>query len=173
MVKLPAARTQPRGNICHSRDAKMAEFTPFGPNYRGGVSLATGWLYGQYGGAKRIIVSQLADAGAVKIYSTGSALEAGPALELQSPVEHGELPTFDEVYSFEPFDGAGGVRVATTSTTTGANLLVSGVPNADKSAKVLKFDFVRPTEDASTVIAKKLGEVYQASGSAALLVGGD
>ena len=155
------------------KPAKMAEFAPFGTDYRGGVSLTTGWLYGQLGGAKRIIVSQLAENGAVKIYSTGSALDGGPAGELKSPVEHGELPTFDEVYSFEPFDGAGGVRVATTSTTTGADLLVSGISNADKMAKVLKFDFLRPTADAKTVFAKKLGEVYAASGSDAPLVGGD
>lgn len=155
------------------KPAKMAEFAPFGADYRGGVSLATGWLYGELGGAKRIVVSQLDGAGAVKIYSTGSALDGGPAGELKSPVEHGELPVFDEVYSFEPFDGAGGVHVATTSTTTGADLLVSGVSNADKAAKILKFDFVRPTEAAKTVVAKKLGEVYTAAGSPAPVIGGD
>ena len=41
---------------------------PFGRAYRGGVSLATGWLAGSLGGAKRIIVSQLADKGSVKIF---------------------------------------------------------------------------------------------------------
>lgn len=155
------------------KPAKMAEFAPFGPDYRGGISLATGWLYGQLGGAKRIVVGQLDGSGEVKIYSTGSALDGGPASELKSPVEHGELPTFAEVYSFAPFDGAGGVRVATTSTTAGADLLVSGVSNADKTAKVLKYDFVRPTPAAKTVVAETLGEVYAASGSAAPLIGGD
>jgi len=155
------------------KPAKMAEFTPFGPDYRGGVSLTTGWLYGQLGGAKRIVVSQLAENGKVKIFSTGSALDGGPVGELKSPVEHGELPTFNEIYNFEPFDGVGGVRVATTSTTTGADLLVSGISNTDKSAKVLKFDFMRPTADAKTVVAKKLGEVYEAATSTLPLVGGD
>src|SRR5262249_46363061 len=37
-----------------------ASFLPFDKEYRGGVSLATGWLAGSLGGAKRIIVSQLA-----------------------------------------------------------------------------------------------------------------
>jgi FtsP/CotA-like multicopper oxidase with cupredoxin domain len=40
-------------------------FTPFADNYQGGVSLATGWLAGQLGGAKRIIVGQLAGKGTV------------------------------------------------------------------------------------------------------------
>jgi hypothetical protein len=41
--------------------ANTTSFIPFGNEYRGGVSLATGWLAGSLGGAKRIIVSQLAD----------------------------------------------------------------------------------------------------------------
>ena len=35
------------------------------------------------GGAKRIIVSQLADRGSVKIFSSGSALDGGPSLYLR------------------------------------------------------------------------------------------
>src|SRR5262249_40892199 len=58
-------------------------FVPFGNDYRGGVSLATGWLAGSLGGAKRIIVSQLADGGSVKVFSSGSALDGGPSLYLQ------------------------------------------------------------------------------------------
>lgn len=34
-----------------------ASFVPFGKDYRGGISLATGWLAGAFVGAKRIIVS--------------------------------------------------------------------------------------------------------------------
>ena len=45
-----------------------SSFAPFGDSYRGGVSLATGWLAGTLGGAQRIIVSQLADHGSVKIF---------------------------------------------------------------------------------------------------------
>src|SRR6202043_1699702 len=59
-----------------------ASFIPFGKDYRGGVSLATGWLAGSLGGAKRIIVSQLTDKGSVKIFSSGSALDGGPSLYL-------------------------------------------------------------------------------------------
>src|SRR5262249_57690733 len=65
-----------------------ASFIPFGKDYRGGVSLATGWLAGSLGGAKRIIVSQLADKGSIKVFSSGSALDGGPSLYLQSPLHH-------------------------------------------------------------------------------------
>ena len=123
---------------------------PFGRAYRGGVSLATGWLAGSLGGAKRIIVSQLADKGSVKIFSSGSALDGGPSIYLQSPLQHGHGAHFREMASFQPFDGFAGTRVATTSTTTGANLLVSGVAAGRTDASVLKYEFVRPTpvEDA-------------------------
>jgi hypothetical protein len=104
-----------------------ASFVPFGADYRGGVSLATGWLAGSLGGAKRIIVSQLADGGSVKIFSSGSALDGSPSLYLQSPLHHGHSADFREIAGFKPFDGSAGTRVATTTTTTGANLLVSGV----------------------------------------------
>ena len=109
------------------RAMNTALFMPFGKDYRGGVSLATGWLAGSLGGAKRIIVSQLADSGSVKIFSSGSALDGGPSLYLQSPTTHGHSAQFREIASFAPFAGSAGTRVATTSTTTGANLLVSGV----------------------------------------------
>ncbi len=58
------------------------------------------------------------------------------------------VATFSEIASFKPFDDASGVSVATTSTTTGADLLVSGVSPADKSVQVLKFELVRPDPDA-------------------------
>jgi hypothetical protein len=48
---------------------------------------------------------------------------------------------FREMASFQPFDGSAGTRIATTSTTTGANLLVSG---GKPDASVLKYEFVRP-----------------------------
>src|SRR5205807_7549595 len=83
-----------------------ASFMPFGRAYRGGVSLATGWLAGSLGGAKRIIVSQLADTGSVKIFSSGSALDGGPSLYLQSQIVHGHSAHFREIANFEPFGGA-------------------------------------------------------------------
>ena len=116
-----------------------ASFIPFGKDYRGGVSLATGWLAGSLGGAKRIIVSQLADSGSVKIFSSGSALDGGPSVYLQSPLHHGHGAQFREIAHFKPFDGSAGTRVATTSTTTGANLLVSGVAAGGTDASVAQI----------------------------------
>jgi hypothetical protein len=51
--------------------AITAAFMPFGIDYRGGLSLATGWLTGALGGAKRIVVGQLTGPGTVKVYSSG------------------------------------------------------------------------------------------------------
>jgi hypothetical protein len=73
---------------------------------------STGWLAGSLGGAKRILVSQLAGSGTVKVYSSGSALDEGPAMYLRSPAQHGHGAEFREVASFSSFDGASGTRVA-------------------------------------------------------------
>jgi hypothetical protein len=162
------------GNM-HATDEPMntASFTPFGNDYRGGVSLATGWLAGSLGGAKRIIVSQLADKGSVKIFSSGSALDGGPSLYLQSPLHHDHGANFREIASFEPFGGSGGTRVATTSTTSGANLLVSGIAPGATNTSVLKYDLVRPNAQATTLGAVRLGQVWSGKASAPPALGGD
>jgi FtsP/CotA-like multicopper oxidase with cupredoxin domain len=155
------------------KPAQIAEFAPFGSDYKDGVSLATGWLYGQLGGSKRIIVGRLAGPGEVKVFSTGSALQGGPKDELKSPVEHGEPPQYAEDFSFIPFDGQYGVSVATTSTTTGANLLVSGVSTKDNTETVRKYELAPPDETSKKLHAVQLGEVSSAPGSAPYGLGGD
>jgi hypothetical protein len=152
---------------------KTASFLPFGKDYRGGVSLATGWLAGSLGGAKRIIVSQLAGRGSVKVFSSGSALDGGPSLYLQSPLHHDHGAQFREIAGFEPFDGSAGTRVATTSTTTGANLLVSGVATDGTQASVLKYELVRPNTQSRTLQAVRLGRVWSGKGSQPAMLGGD
>jgi hypothetical protein len=116
----PIGKADRGGVPAGDQPVNTAFFVPFGDDYRGGVSLATGWLAGSLGGAKRIIVGQLADRGSVKIFSSGSALDGGPSLYLQSPEDHGHGARFREIASFEPFGGSGGTRVATTR--SGANL---------------------------------------------------
>jgi hypothetical protein len=117
-------------------------------------------------------VSQLADKGSVKIFSSGSALDGGPSIYLQSPLQHGHGAHFREMASFQPFDGFGGTRVATTSTTTGANLLVSGVAAGRTDASVLKYEFVRPAQ-SRTLEAVLLGQVWSGKGSQPPILGGD
>jgi FtsP/CotA-like multicopper oxidase with cupredoxin domain len=150
-----------------------AAFTPFGKDYRGGVSLTTGWVAGALGGAKRIIVSELADRGAVKIFSNGSALDGGPAMYLHSPLHHDHGAGFREIASFEPFGGSAGTRVAATSTTTGAHLLVSGVAPGAADPSVIKYDFVRPNAQATTLAPVPLGKVWSGKASQPPALGGD
>jgi hypothetical protein len=107
----------------------------------------------------------------VKVFSSGSALDDGPALYLQSPNAHGHPPTFREIASFNPFDGTSGTRVATTSTTTGADLLVSGVQG--RSASVVRYGFAKPNAQATVLQARRLGEVFSAAGSQPVVLGGD
>jgi hypothetical protein len=150
-----------------------ASFIPFGKDYRGGVSLATGWLAGSLGGAKRIVVGQLADSGSVKIFSSGTVLDGGPSLYLQSPLHHAHTANFREIAAFEPFDGSAGTWVATTSTTTGANLLVSGVAAGGTDVSVFKYEFVRPNAQSTTLQAVRLGQVWSGKGSQPAILAGD
>jgi FtsP/CotA-like multicopper oxidase with cupredoxin domain len=168
--KAGSSSTQAAGT---DQPVNTASFIPFDKEYRGGVSLATGWLAGSLGGAKRIIVSQLADSGSVKVFSSGSALDGGPSLYLQSPLHHGHSVHFREIAAFEPFNGSAGTRVATTSTTTGANLLVSGVAAGGTDASVLKYEFVKPNAQSTTLQALRLGQVWSGKGSQPAILGGD
>jgi hypothetical protein len=146
-------------------------FMPFGMDYHGGLSLATGWVTGPLGGAESIVVGQTNQPGQVKLYSSGSKLQGGPAIYLTS-AEHSPIPIFTEIASFTPFHGTSGVSVATTSTTTGADVLVSGVSDGN-TARVEKFRFVRPTDGATTLVAQSLREVLSTQGSSLVVLGGD
>jgi hypothetical protein len=149
-----------------------AGFTPFGNTYRGGVSLATGWLTGAFGGAQSIVVSQLAGTGAVKVYSSGSGLQGEPTMYLSSPA-HDDPINFSAVSDFTPFVGSSGVRVATTSTTAGADLLVSGVASEGKSVQVVRYRLVRPNPKAVVLQPVSEGNVESASGSQPYALGGN
>jgi hypothetical protein len=149
-----------------------AAFMPFGLDYKGGLSLATGWLGGTLGGAERIVVGQLAGPGQVKVFSSGSALQGGPAMYL-APADHSPIVSFSEMASFTPFDGGSGVTVATTSTTHGANMLVSGVSAKDKTAQVAKYQLVRPSPQATNMLVKPLGMVASTPGVQPNVLGGD
>ena len=75
--------------------------------------------------------------------------------------------------SFTPFDGGTGVSVATTSTTHGANLLVSGVSAKDNAAQVVKYQLYRPSPQATNMLVKPLGTIIAAPGSQPNVLGGD
>src|SRR5262249_8233350 len=111
--------------------------------------------------------------GSVKVFSSGSALDGGPSLYLQSPLHHDHGASFREIAAFEPLDGSAGTRDATTSTTTSANLLVSVVPAGGADASGLKYEWVRPKAQARTLKAGRLGQVWSGKASQAASLGGD
>jgi hypothetical protein len=109
----------------------------------------------------------------VKIFSSGSALDGGPPLYLQNPLHHDHGAYFREIAGFEPFEGSAGTRVATTSTTTGANLLVSGVAAGGTDASVFKYELVRPDAQSTALQAVRLGQVWSGRASQPAILGGD
>ncbi|MBX3170217.1 MAG: multicopper oxidase domain-containing protein [Candidatus Eremiobacteraeota bacterium] len=142
---------------------KIAEFAAFPRQYTGGVSLASDWTSADEGGAQMVVIGQRAGAGEVRIFSSGSALDGYPRMYQESPMAGHDGPIqFRQVLGFTPFQA--GVSLATTSTTEGADLLVSG-PN-----QVRKYQLRRAHPKANVLAAKLLGEVD--SGPTATL-GGD
>jgi hypothetical protein len=91
---------------------------------------------------------------------------------LHNPLHHDHGAQFREIASFAPF-GSGGSRVATTSTTTGADLLVSGVGPEATDASVIKYDLARPNAQSTTLEAVRLGEVWSGKASSLPILGGD
>jgi hypothetical protein len=173
MPPIDKAKRAASEDQCEPGDKKPVvtnAFMPFGMNYRDGLSLATGWLTGPLGGAEAIVVGQLAAPGEVKVYSSGSRLEGGPKVYLAA-AEHTPIASFAEIASFKPFDSASGVSVATTSTTTGANLLVSGIAAEDKTARVRKYEFIRLDNTATTIVPQQVSEAGATGRPASL--GGD
>ena len=107
------------------------------------------------------------------MFSGGSALDGGPALYLHNPAQHGQGAVFKEMASLKPFSTPGPVRVATTSTTTGAHLLVGGMAPGGGATRVLKYDLVRPNPQARTIELRPLGQVYSGTSTQPALLGGD
>ncbi|MFQ6399044.1 multicopper oxidase domain-containing protein [Nocardia sp. KC 131] len=134
----------------HRSEPKMtSDFLAFDESYLGGVSLSTGWVAGAEGGAKSIVTGMLGGAGTVRVWSSGSRLDGEPAMYTESPNHHSGTVSFREITSFVPFVGGAGVQVATTSTTSGADLLVSG--RAGTGTEVRKYGLGRAEPDATTL----------------------
>lgn len=145
-------------------------FLPFGDDQETGASLATGWVAGEQGGAKRIVVGEHGGDGTVKVLSSGSALDGQPIDYTYTPGTHTDHVDFEEIASFEPFpDTPGDVSVATTSTSFGADLLVSsGVTD-----QVRRVELAAEGDDATSLTATSTETVRPSTVDRPARVGGD
>ncbi|MFX0575166.1 multicopper oxidase domain-containing protein [Nocardia nepalensis] len=146
-----------------------SEFLAFDESYRDGVALSTGWVAGAEGGAKSIVTGMLGGDGTVRVWSSGSRLDGQPAVYTESPNHHASTVAFREIASFVPFPGgpAGvGVRVGTTSTTSGADLLISG--QAGNGTEIRKFGLNRADPHATTLTPTLSSTIPAPTGPAAL-----
>ena len=150
-----------------------SDFVAF-DGYTGGVSLATGWVAGAFGGVQSIVVGQTEAPGAVAIFSSGSALDGQPTVYLESPDAHATTVQFSAISSFTPFADAprSGVRVATTSTVDGADVLVSGLDASGNGGRVQKLMMERTTPKSATLSPRLLSEI-EVPGTSPGWLGGD
>jgi FtsP/CotA-like multicopper oxidase with cupredoxin domain len=157
----PTARSQANGTTPQQHSGKpsdprmTAQFLAYDENYQDGVALSTGWVAGALGGSKSIVTSQLGGAGTVRVWSNGSLLDGQPGIYLDDPNHHEENLEYRQIASFEPFTGGTGVTVATTSTTAGADLLVSG--KAANGVEVRKIALARHDAIATALTPTPLG----------------
>jgi FtsP/CotA-like multicopper oxidase with cupredoxin domain len=150
-----------------------SDFLAFDPPYTKGVSLTTGWVAGAEGGAQSIVTGEIGDNGTVRAWSSGSRLDGQPEMYLESPDHEMNPVHFAQIASFVPFDGAppdSGVRVATTSTTVGADLLVSGI--GPTGSEVRKYELARPDPHATTLAPKQLTALPPVPSGTAAPLGG-
>jgi hypothetical protein len=170
-----AAWCAPRNPLPPGVPLLASDFLAFDAGYTDGVSLATGWVAGQYGGAQSIVTAQSSAPGVVKVFSSGSALDGQPTVYLQSPNAHDAKISFHEVSSFAPFADApsSGTRVATTSTVHGADLLASGLDATGTGTRVRKFALERSSGGAAALSPSLLAEVESVPGVTPSWLGGD
>lgn len=139
----------------------MSSFVAFGPRYKGGVSLATGWVAGTEGGLNRIIVSQLTGA-RVKVYSTGSRLQGHPKDYIMPVTDYSAGDPYTAMADFVWVDNrpeqahnltlVGGLTVAASSTARGAWLVVAGT-----FEKLAEYERPGPPHSYSMVFRTDLG----------------
>lgn len=134
--------------------------------YSGPVSLATGWVAADEGGAESIILGQASGAGQVRVFSWASNLEGQSAMYVEDFHQQHEVD-FGVTVEFTPTGGA--VSVATTSTTSGADIIVTGKDRQDYVAEVYRV--VRPSPQADRLDAQRAWEAGR-SGSAMSVGGG-
>ena len=144
----------------------VTEFDAFDASYTGGVSLATGWIAGDEGGAESIIVGQRAGDGLVRTFSSGSNLTGQSEMYVES-FEHQMMVSFSPSMTFKPFGS--GVSVATTSTTSGAKILVAGKANG--TGVVESFEVTRARTGPQ--LRPTNGTRVATTGSRAGALGGD
>lgn len=146
--------------------SQTSEFLAFDENYTAGVSLSTGWVAGVEGGAQSIVAGMSGGGGTVRTFSAGSRLDGGPAMYLESPNHHGGAVEFAQTSSFTPFAGSP-VTVATTATTAGADLLVSG-----QGGEVRKYGLSRQDPSTDSLVPTQIGGLAPNGAGQALPLGG-
>src|SRR5829696_6142563 len=87
-AQMRARETQHEHDGYPGAPTQTSEFLAFDESYTDGVSLSTGWVAGEEGGAKSIVTGQLAGDGTVRTWSSGSRLDGFPGMYLQSPNHH-------------------------------------------------------------------------------------
>ncbi len=141
----------------HQHPMKSASFLAFESGYRGGVSIATGWVAGKLGGFSRILAGKQAGASTVSVFTSGSALTGHPTMYLMPADHYMMMPEFDLAASFEAFPGStSGVDVTSAANPMSADLVVSGDDGGVPT--VQRFDLFRKKAKDTMLTVRPLSQ---------------
>lgn len=130
---------------------QTSSFLAFESEYRGGVSIATGWVAGKLGGFSRIVAGRQSGASTVSVFTSGSALTGHPQMYLMPADHYMVMPEFTRALTFEAFPGStSGVDVTTAANPRSADLVVAGTSDGEPSIKVFDVFRNRPTDTTLT-----------------------
>lgn len=129
------------------------EFDAF-DGYEGPVSLATGWVAADQGGAESILIGQRKGAGTIRMYSWATNLDGQSQMYVEN-FHHQHQMALTPTLTFTPLSGP--VSVATTSTTSGANVIVAG-PSGDRFVTNV-YEATVAVEDPAQLDAKLVAQV--------------
>lgn len=122
-------------------------FLAFDGGFRGGVTVATGWVAGDEGGFARIITGQQTGGGQVAVFSSGSRLDGHPSLYIVPASSMSMTTPFTRSALVTPVPGADGVDVATSANAHSADLVVSARRGSGSVVAVLDVHRPRATAD--------------------------
>lgn len=129
------------GRVAHGAMEPAGSFLAFESSYRGGVSIATGWVAGREGGFSRIIAGKASGSSEVSVWSSGSKQEGHPTMYVEPLHSHEADVEYRRALRFTAFPGStAGVDVTTAANPRSADLIV--VARGGSSAVV--FNVHRP-----------------------------
>ncbi|TEX50956.1 MAG: hypothetical protein B7C55_08100 [Actinomycetales bacterium mxb001] len=131
---------------------RAGSFLAFESSYRGGVSIATGWVAGREGGFSRIIAGKSSGSSEVSVWTSGSKQEGHPTMYVEPLHSHEADVEYIRALKFAAFPGStAGIDVTTAASPRSADLVVA----ERGGSSIVVFNIHRPKGKAKAWVAQE------------------